>query len=305
MKLIVFDVADAACSLIVSPNRYGLMVDCGSHGEKDNPVDVIQNKEISNWLNMKPFVKSTGTSYPLGLLHITHPDDDHVRNAERIEDELTPYLVRKRKHEEFDDSDSINDTYIEKIDNAYRGSNTETINWGFDTNKTFQIPITTVKTDENLNKKVRNNSSIIRFIEHNGIKILLGGDLETAGWEWLIENNSDFVTTVTGGVNIYIAPHHGHKSAYSSELFGLIGNVDVVIHSKGSEAKKDETDVSSAYTEWCDGVTYTNLNDQEDYSGKVLTTRSNGSIFIQVNDTTYNILTEKASSNHEKLEKSK
>jgi len=303
MKLLIFDVGDAACSLISSPNQYGLMVDCGSNGDKGNPIDIINGQNMKEWLNLKPYVESNGVSYSLGLLHITHPDDDHVRNAKRIQEELTPYLVEKRKSEEFPDSDTINQDYIKKIDKAYRGTNPETINWGFDVNLSFQIPMNTVTSDENLKKKVRNNSSIVRLVEYNGIKILFGGDLETSGWEWLIANNADFVNTIKKGVNIYVAPHHGHKSAYCGELFELIGNVDVVIHSKGSEASKDGTDVSTSYSEHCDGVKYLGANDGEHYLGKVLTTRSNGLIVIRIEDGAYYITTQKASSNHEKFEK--
>ena len=41
MKLIIFDVGNAFCSLVSSPNGYGLMVDCGSNEDKENPVDAI------------------------------------------------------------------------------------------------------------------------------------------------------------------------------------------------------------------------------------------------------------------------
>lgn len=142
MKLIVFDVGNAACSVISSPNKYAMMIDCGCHGEKTNPIEYYNsNKE---WLETQPFVTSNGVSYELGLLHITHPDDDHVRNAKRIRKELTPYLLLKRNHEDFPDNDTINKDYINEIDNHYRGSNPEHIDWGFTTNIIFQIPIETV-----------------------------------------------------------------------------------------------------------------------------------------------------------------
>lgn len=71
-----------------------MMIDCGSSNEKPNPVDIIKNFNAGNCepFKSKPFVTSLGKAYPLALLHITHPDDDHVRNSERIYNELTPYL---------------------------------------------------------------------------------------------------------------------------------------------------------------------------------------------------------------------
>lgn len=299
MKLIIFDVGNAFCSIISSPNGYGMMIDCGSNGDKDCPVALVQsNKE---WLGLKNFVKSTGESYPLGLLHITHPDDDHVRNAKKIKEKLEPYLLQRTRFEEFPDGDKVHDEYKEYIDKQYRGSNPEKIDWGFDKNKTFQIPMDVLKADENLSKKLRNNSSIVRFISHNGASILYTGDLEAPAWEWLIKNNQSFVDTIKNGIDIFIAPHHGHNSGFPQSLFDIVGNVKMIIHSKGSEANIEGTDVSNKYSENADGVTYKNLNDEELYTGKVLTTRSNGHIYVSIGNSSFNVWTSKASSNHEKI----
>jgi hypothetical protein len=299
MKLIIFDVGNAFCSIISSPNGYGMMIDCGSNGDKDCPVALVQsNKE---WLGLKNFVKSTGESYPLGLLHITHPDDDHVRNAKKIKEELEPYLLQRTRFEEFPDGDKIHDEYKEHIDKQYRGSNPEKIDWGFDENKTFQIPMDVLKADENLSKKLRNNSSIVRFISHNGTRILYTGDLETPAWEWLVKNNQSFVNTIKNGVDIFIAPHHGHNSGFPQCLFNIVGNVKMIIHSKGSEASIEGTDVSNKYSENADGVTYKNLKDEELYTGKVLTTRSNGHIYVSIGNSSFNVWTSKASCNHDKI----
>ena len=243
MKLIIFDVGNAFCSLVSSPNGYGLMVDCGSNEDKENPVDAI--RRYRDWLQLRSYVTRQGVTYPLGLLHITHPDEDHVRNAVRIKKELTPYLMQKTRWEEFPDGQEIHSEYRSLLDNPYRGSNPETVDWGFDINKTFSIPIEVVRNHPNLKDKVRNNSSILRYIACNGVKVLFTGDLESVGWEWLIAHDHDFLQTIKCGVDILIAPHHGHKSGFPKALFDIIGNVKMVIHSKDSEADKDGTDVAS------------------------------------------------------------
>lgn len=300
MKLIVFDVGNAACSVISSPTNIGMMIDCGSNSEKTNPVDLYKaNKE---WLGTTPFVKSNGTKYELGLLHITHPDDDHIRNAKRIKEEIEPYLLMKREYEEFPDGDKINDDYKKYIDKKYRGSNPEKIDWGFDENKIFQIPMDTLKSDELLSKKLRNNSSILRYIKHNGVRILYSGDLESAGWDWLINNNASFTNTISEGIDILIAPHHGHKSGFPSALFEKTGNVKCVIHSKGSESTIEGTDVSNQYSQYTDGVDFKNLTNKSMYRGKILTTRSNGNIYIRINKSTFDVWTTKSASRHEKID---
>ncbi len=298
MKLIIFDVGNAACSIIASPNKYGMMIDCGCSGEKENPVDLYYRKK--KWLELIPYMTKSGKEYELGLLHVTHPDDDHVRNARRIKVEIPPYLLLRRRSEEFSHSESINQDYKAFIDREYRGSNGEIIPWGFDEERTFSIPLDTIKNDEILNKKIKNNSSILRYVECHGIKILFSGDLERAGWEWLANNDTDFADTMKKGLDILIAPHHGHISGFPKCLFDLTGNVRTIIHSKGSEGKIIGTDVSNQYSKYADGVIYTSLNDNCMYKGKILTTRSNGNIHIQIDKGSYRIWTDKASSNHER-----
>ena len=295
MKLIVFDVGNAFCSLVSSPNGYGLMVDCGSNEDKENPVDAI--RRYRDWLQLRSYVTRQGVSYPLGLLHITHPDEDHVRNAVRIKKELTPYLMQKTRWEEFPDGQEIHSEYRSLLDNPYRGSNPETVDWGFDINKTFSIPIEVVRNHPNLKDKVRNNSSILRYIACNGVKVLFTGDLESVGWEWLIAHDHDFVQTIKCGVDILIAPHHGHKSGFPKALFVIIGNVKMVIHSKDSEADKDGTDVASQYSNYASGVIYRVINGGK-HQGRVVTTRSNGNICIEIKDRSFNVWTEHASANH-------
>ena len=298
MKIVIFDVDDAACALVVSPNGYGMMIDCGCAAEDldKNPIDIIEQQK--EWLSIAPYKTRQGNVYPLALLHITHPDDDHVKNVNRVISDIPPYLLRRIYSENFPDAEKINEEY-KLLDNKYRGSNSETIDWGFEKDESFSIPIEDVKRDPQLNTKIRNNSSIIRYLKYGGVSILFSGDLETAGWKWLKDNNNEFVNTMKSGVNILIAPHHGHKSGFPKSLFDLTGKVDVVIHSKGSEGNIEGTDVASQYTNYARGVNYKTSNNEDNYNGKVLTTRSNGNIFIKIDiNGNRSYWTEKASSNH-------
>lgn len=302
MEVVVFDVGNASCNYICSPNKYAMMIDCGSCSEKGNPVDVLNGLVRCGDISPRNYVTRLGKSYPLALLHITHPDDDHVRNADRVYKELTPYLLRHTYSENFDDAESIDNSYKKDFDLAYRGSDPEEINWGFDVNKDFCIPIDIVKSTQGLKGKVRNNNSIIRFIKYKGVRFLFTGDLESAGWDWLVKNNKDFVDTVKNGVDVLIAPHHGHESGFPKALFDIIGKVCVIILSKDTEASKEESDVYSNYSAYANGVRFKNRNDGNLYEAKVMTTRSNGSIMVRVEqDNYFSIYADKASSNHKKI----
>ena len=205
-------------------------------------------------------------------------------------------------YKEFDDANTIDDTYKKKLDNVYRGDNPETINWGFDIDTTFSIPIETVKSEPTLKGKVRNNSSIIRYIKYRGVRFLFAGDLETAGWEWLSKNNIYFRVLMRQGIDVLIAPHHGHDSGFPKALFNLTGKVKVIILSKDTEASKEGSDVYSGYSNYANGVGYYNASDECTYFGKVLTTRSNGNIYAVIDSNGLYVAADKASPNHKKLQ---
>lgn len=306
MKVIICDVGDAACAFVTcNKNGHTMMIDCGSNDQKDNPVDIFKfNKQ---WLGSTDYCTRNGNRYPITLLHITHPDKDHVRNASRVIREIPPYLLKNEPYEKFPDGDDICADYVEKIDKVYRGSNPEAIDWGFEYNNICHIPVEICIKNDSLKEKIRNNSSIIRYIKEDGVGILFCGDLEKPGWEYLVANKPDFIKLLKeNGVNILIAPHHGHKSGFPTALFDEIGDVDIVIHSKDTEASKEGTDVSSQYTNKAKGHFYNVINNNKNYYlGSVLTTRSNGSIFIDTTapKTDYLIWTEKASPNHDKYQR--
>ena len=96
LKIIICDVGNAASAIVKVPTGYSMMIDCGCNQEKNNPVDIFFNN--LNWLQSKDYVTQSGVHYKLALLHITHPDDDHVRNAERVRKDLTPYLVHRNNY---------------------------------------------------------------------------------------------------------------------------------------------------------------------------------------------------------------
>ena len=290
LKMVICDVGDAACAILRSPNGYAMMIDCGSGGstDKENPVDLVYRTR--RWLDIKEY----SPGHPLTLLHITHPDDDHVRNARRISKELCPLLLHRTRREEFYNPLHEDSDYVKFLDEPYRGHGRYNIDWGFERNKTFRIPLDVIKGNDSLKAKARNNSSIIRYVRYCGIGMLFCGDLEEAGWEYLC-NQPNFQEIIQeGSVDILISSHHGHRSGYSKALFKQIGKVQIVIHSKGSEANKEETHVSHAYRQYATGVDYYPWTTKKYQKGYVLTTRNNGNIYIVIKDDSWAIATDKA-----------
>jgi hypothetical protein len=65
-----------------------------------------------------------------------------------------------------------------------------------------------------------NNASIITRIDVHGNSILLCGDLEKEGWEAIFGDQSLSYQRqfMLSDIDVLIAPHHGHASAYSVDL---------------------------------------------------------------------------------------
>ncbi len=292
-KLVVFDVNNAACNLCVCPNGYSMMIDCGSNAEKDCPVDRVLHLKDS-FLKMKSY-----NGYDLTLLHVTHPDDDHVKNAKKVSEKLSPYLVHRRRHESFDVGENIHDEYKNHIDLRYRGASIKFDGWGFHENRVFLIPMHQVKSNSELNDKQKNNSSILRYVRYGNVRILFGGDLEQAGWDWLAANDKDFIRTMKNGLDILVAPHHGHKSGFPKSLFDLTGEVGAIVLSKASESEKQGTDIASQYSSYAGGLRYNTIDNKQEYLGKVFSTRSNGNLYFFFNEGAVTLLTDKYSSNHQ------
>lgn len=83
--------------------------------------------------------------------------------------------------------------------------------------------LTMIETREiggSINTRV-NNSSVISRISLSGLSILVCGDMESSGWEYIF--NKDCFSrgswdSLIENIDILIAPHHGHGSGFSTKL---------------------------------------------------------------------------------------
>ncbi len=103
--------------------------------------------------------------------------------------------------------------------------------------------------------------SYVLLIEHNGRKIVLGGDAEEDTWEYLVENYQEDLKDV----DILKASHHGRDSGYYQQAVKLMNPEHTIV----SVGKKPSTDASNKYRQYCDNV----------YS-----TRWNGNIIFEIDD---------------------
>ena len=69
-----------------------------------------------------------------------------------------------------------------------------------------------------------NNASVITRIDAYGNSILLCGDVQEEAWEAIIRDTGNYGRLwrpFLSSIDILVAPHHGHRSGYSTELLTL------------------------------------------------------------------------------------
>lgn len=113
-----------------------------------------------------------------------------------------------------------------------------------------------------------NNISLVTFLECNGKKFILPGDIELRGWLALLRRD-DFTAELVGG-NVFIASHHGRESGYCKEVFDIC-KPEVIIFSD-SPVFHATQEMSQIYGNHATGI---NFNGSIRY---VLSTRRDGTL---------------------------
>ena len=185
---------------------------CLSEEDKESIVDELINE--SNGKDITRFIS-------------THPDDDHIRRIEYLDNrmKIINFYCVKNEATKDDKTDSFN-RYCELRDSTksfylskgcsrkwmnqdgnddngkFIGSSGINILWPNTSNEYFKTVLENVKNGESPN----NISPIIKYSIKDGATILWMGDLETEFMENIL-NEVSFPK-----INILFAPHHGRKS---------------------------------------------------------------------------------------------
>lgn len=123
-----------------------------------------------------------------------------------------------------------------------------------------------------------NTASLVTILSYGNVKILFGGDLPDSGWQSLLLQ-PNFVQAAKG-TTIFKVPHHGRKEGCSEALFKLISPKLCVISDKPIGAGNENTVATDWYTKRTSGCNVVGYKDPR----KVLSTRNDGSIFVEVDE---------------------
>ena len=117
-----------------------------------------------------------------------------------------------------------------------------------------------------------NNISVVTFLDCDGLKFVIPGDVEKQGWEKLLEDRS--FQEELRSVDVFIASHHGRENGYFRAVFDYC-SPNVIVFSD-SAIKHATQEMANTYRNHASGITF---NGETRY---VLSTRNDGSFWWDV-----------------------
>lgn len=235
LQFTFWDVQHGHACYINTPNNRHIAVDLGvgkyGGGKEFSPLTHLKANGVDQ----------------LDYVIITHPHRDHIDDIDAFWD-LNPKTLLRPKHIPEKDLRSGNkptdkpkiDRYLE-VSNSFSsavqaGSASDIFSpdqWG-DMKFTSFHPNRCETTN-------LNNHSIVCIFEYAKSKILIPGDNEPASWKELLDRPG-FIEA-SKDIDVFLAPHHGRKSAYCPELFEAIGKPKIFVISDGPEGETSATDL--------------------------------------------------------------
>jgi beta-lactamase superfamily II metal-dependent hydrolase len=268
MRIEIHDVGHGGCAMIQSPSGRTLMVDCGHNADPEK-----------YWW---PSVHYRG--HVVNLLAVTNLDEDHLSDfgdlirAARVQQVLTNLTV-----------DATALAIMKSETEMGRGTRAfhSWLGGGFSARPTIMPPanlspvIYRVYHNSFGSHFARTNDlSIVLVVQYGTFKILFSGDLEGAGWRKLLER-ADFQLELLGGINVFMASHHGRVSGCCDEIFNYC-RPDVFIISDGDK-QFDSQDTRDWYKTRAKGITDFTRAEGLGYGRRwVLTTRQMGHLRVVV-----------------------
>jgi competence protein ComEC len=254
LKISVLNVGHGDFIYAVTPFGQNLVIDCGSGGGDVSP---------SSFLSKITKIDELQISHP----HTDHFDDIIAMSKKTINSFRCPSLS------------GFNDATI-----GWKNSDKEKIAKLRQMKLSCSVDDDAVSCSDGFTRSVwvpgnvdtsnPNTASYVTILGYSGFKMLFGGDLPDNGWCNLLQK-PNFVSAIKG-VNVFKVPHHGRKEGCSDELFKHIYPALCII----SDKPIDDTTKNTVSTGWYEARTRGMQFGQN--TRKVLSTRNDGSIFIDV-----------------------
>lgn len=261
MKQVIFNVGGAFSSYIEFDNKK-LLIDIGKSQDFNPiidflfPVYVRENNEKSDFSQGK---------FRIDQLIISHPHNDHISSIKDFDKYFHPDLLtcpnnndgmpegHKINWELFEQSENI-----EKLKQMLVGRHPP-LRTTCDQNEfIYYIPAEDCEYTPLLaNESYCNNISIVVFLIVNQHRIFFPADIQKEGMIELLKRNFNLRNKLKGGVDVLIAPHHGLRSSFSTEMFAEMKDKKTnrlnVVSEKVNTNDNREVDSRYSTYDYCEG----------------------------------------------------
>lgn len=258
----VLPVGRGLAVVMISPSGHLLLYDCGSDGVT-NPCKFI-TAHLKKHLALTHSFARTGTPYEITQLILSHPHVDHFsalpyfygdhrrvkvrtlkRRAKLIEDAHNEMQEKKRRGEAREGDVKLAKLLMQMSDEYCHPA--QSVDWGFDLT-CFEVGHSELNRSWGDDPQQRyNNSSIVAVLSQDDMKWVLSGDLESEGWDLLLDNER-FVRRA-GGASHFLASHHGHDSGWNPAIVSSLGKPDVwLISTRGGDPHSSDSYSEEAYS---------------------------------------------------------
>jgi hypothetical protein len=276
LDIIIFNVQLGQCIFFYPRNNpeYGLMVDCGNTPNFD-PID-----RIIEW-NLLP-IETSGQKkiYKLRDFTLTNYDQDHFSGLPYLISKVKIETVRLPKNLSAEEILKLKEEITEPIEDIVHIIKTYTHdaeNYSPPyTKRTYYLK----KSDFPSEKIDTNKLSQIVFVDYKNFRICIPGDLTSPAWEKLLLNED--IKTLLKKTHVFIASHHGREDGFNEKIFEYCKPECIILSDKDIVHKTQEG-MTSVYLSRVKGGGII-LNGDTKNPRKTLTTRSDGHIWIRIND---------------------
>jgi len=252
----------------VAPNGRITMIDLGANVDTGfSPIE---------------FTKTIWSPKGLDYLILSHPHVDHIRDVVNLKPEgfLPRVLLARSVPREKLIGEGINETDRETLETylELKGRYSDSVDASCDPGSS-SCAAGTYFSNYSIDadwETEPNNTSIVTFFKLGAFTFVYPGDIESRGWGELLKRD-DFVKDLKA-TQFFVASHHGREAGFLQEVMDVSKPRLVIV----SDSEYKDTSVTSRYSNQASGFKVIDENNSVTESRKVVSTRSDGRVMIDV-----------------------
>lgn len=273
MKQVVFNVGGALSTYIEFGGKK-VLIDIGSSDDFNPITDFLCPLYVS-----RKAPKNAKGKFELDQCIISHPHKDHIAAITDFDKYFLPQLLTcPNSNEGLEEQGKVNwelignkeDDSIKTLKRMLEGRKPPLRS--SDTVSLFIYYILPKIVEQNStlsSESYINNISVATIVRSSGYSVLMPGDLQKAGMEYLLKSNGGFRRKVKDGIDVLVTPHHGLRSSFSTKLFEEMNGQKTrclnVVPEKPNTADDREVDTRYSDEKYCAGENSLSTQDEPHY----------------------------------------